>query len=474
MRTIYLRLSMLYIVILVISYAFIVVGVNIAINNLMIDQKQEVLLEKATMFQQIYSDAASSGVLDVDRLSIEIQSIKNYLGAQVILVDLQGRVFMTDSIVSDLIEEAEISEDDLSSLYAGNVIAKRTKLNQFGQDKFLLIGYPIVINKQIEYILFLMASIPEINETTIDVNIAVAIGLSISTVIALILLFSVSKAMSREIKELNEIAKYISNGNFDKRIRIRRQDEIGELGESLNSMAEALMKLENTKSNFISNLSHDLRSPLQSIIGYTKAILDGTAEPGKQDKYLKIVLEESERLTKLINDILDLSKIQSGHLQLRKTFFDLHALILNEVDKLEGRIEEKDLNVEIEFLSSNHMVFADYDSIQRVLQNLLDNAVKFANEQGRINITTELKESKVIVSIQNSGTVFKLEEMQEIWHRFSKLDSSRGAHRNSSGLGLAIVREIIKAHDEKIEVTSSDKIGVQFQFSISTQVTLKN
>jgi signal transduction histidine kinase len=465
---------MLYIIILLIAYAFIVVGVNIAINNLMINQKQEVLLEKATVFQQIYTDSATNGALDIERLTIEIQSLEKYIGAQVLLVDLQGRVFMTDAKVSDMIEEAEISSDDLSRLYAGNVIAKRTNLNQFGQDKFLLIGYPILINSNIEYILFLMASIPEINETAADVNTAVAIGLGASAVVALFMLFTVSRAMSKEIKELNEIAKNISDGNFDKRITTKRQDEIGELSESLNSMAEALMKLETTKRNFISNLSHDLRSPLQSIIGYTRALLDGTTEPERQDKYLNIVLEESERLTKLVNDILDLSKIQSDHLYLQKTSFDLNGLLLNELDKLERRIEAKNLQVEVNFAPNSYSAYANYDSIHRVIQNLIDNAVKFADQNGQLVIRTELMEDKVQVSIRNSGVNLKQEELHEIWQRFSKLDSSRGAHRGSSGLGLAIVKEIMKAHGEKIEVISNEAIGVQFQFTLPMQLIQKN
>lgn len=466
MRTIYLRLSMLYVVILLISYAFIVIGVNIAINSLMISQKQNILLEKAMTFQQIYSDSAASGILDVQRLEIEVQSLENYLGAQVLLVDRQGRVFMSDANVTDLIEEAEISSYDLEMMYSGEVITKRTQLNQFGQDQFLLIGYPIIINFEVEYVLFLMASIPEISMTAQDVNIAVAIGLGLSAIVALLMLFTFSRAMSREIKDLNEIAKHVTSGNFDKRIQSKRQDEIGELALSLNAMAEALMKLEQTKQNFISNLSHDLRSPLQSIIGYTKVLLDGTSEPDKQEKYLTIVLNESERLTKLVNDILDLSKIQSGHLVLDKSNFDLHALILNELDKFEGRIESKMLQVKIDFMDSGCQTYADYAGIQRVFQNLIDNAVKFVNVKGILEIKTELQDQKVLISLRNTGVVLRPEELTEIWQRFSKLDRARSEHKDSSGLGLAIVREIMKAHDERIEVLSNPESGVVFQLTL--------
>ncbi|SCZ77235.1 sensor histidine kinase [Acidaminobacter hydrogenoformans] len=466
MRTIYLRLSMLYVVILLISYAFIVIGVNIAINSLMVSQKQTILLEKAMVFQQIYSDSAANGILDVNRLEIEVQSLENYLGAQVLLVDRQGRVFMSDANVTDLIEEAEISSQDLNQLYSGEIIQKRTSLNQFGQDQYLLIGYPIIIKAEVEYVLFLIASIPEISMTARDVNIAVAIGLALSAIVALFMLFSFSRAMSREIKDLNEIAKHVTSGNFDMRIQTRRQDEIGELAVSLNTMAEALMKLEETKQNFIANLSHDLRSPLQSIIGYTKALLDGTSEPDKQEKYLLIVLNESERLTKLVNDILDLSKIQSGHLVLKKMNFDLHALILNELDKFEGRIEQKALKVVVDFMDEGCQTYADYASIQRVFQNLIDNAVKFVDQGGKIEIKTELHDQKVLISLRNTGTVLLPEELQEIWQRFSKLDKSRSQHRASPGLGLAIVREIIKAHDERIEVLSTPEVGVLFQLTL--------
>jgi signal transduction histidine kinase len=460
---------MLYIVILLISYAFIVVGVNIAINDLLVNQKQKILLEKAMVFQQIYSESAVNGILDVGRLGIEVQSLQNYLGAQVLLVDRQGRVFMSDVNVTDLLEEAEISSYDMNQLYSGEIIAKRTQLNQFGQVKFLLIGYPIVIDFDVQYVLFLLASIPEINQTALDVNIAVALGLGLSAIIALMMLFSFSKAMSREIKDLNEIAKHIASGKFDKRIQTKRQDEIGELAISLNAMADALVQLEKTKQIFISNLSHDLRSPLQSIIGYTKVLLDGTSEPDKQEKYLTIVLEESERLTKLVNDILDLSKIEGGHMSLQKTHFDLHALILNELDKFEHRIESKSIHIIIDFIPTGCQTYADFDSIQRVFHNLIDNAVKFVEAGGTIEIRTEILKDKIGVSIRNTGNVFQPEALKEIWQRFSKLDRARSMHRGSSGLGLAIVQEIMKAHEESIDVISNEEIGVLFRLTLPSE-----
>jgi signal transduction histidine kinase len=235
-------------------------------------------------------------------------------------------------------------------------------------------------------------------------------------------------------------------------------------------MAVNLQELESTKERFISNLSHDLRSPLTSITGYTRGLIDGTIPEENQEKYLKIVLEESTRLTKLTNDLLDLSKMQSGNISVNKTDFDINQMIIHELDKFEQRIEEKDIQISLKLMEERVLAHGDYEGIRRVVYNLMDNAVKFVDKAGIIEIKTENKEDKILVGIKNSGAYIPKEKLNTIWQRFSKMDDSRGIEKKSNGLGLSIIKEIIKAHDEKIDVYSSEEFGVVFIFSISTQI----
>jgi signal transduction histidine kinase len=224
---------------------------------------------------------------------------------------------------------------------------------------------------------------------------------------------------------------------------------------------------------FISSLSHDLRTPLTTIKGYTQGMLDGTIEADKQERYLKIVLNESDRLIKMINDLLDLSKMESGALVLNKTDFDINEMILNVLDNFEQKIIGKRVKLTIDLSKDKVLAHGDYTSIHRVIYNLLDNATKFVEEEGAISIRTELRADKLYVGISNSGRVLSQKELELIWDRFTKLDKSRGLEKKSSGLGLSIVKEIIKAHHEKIDVFSNEDIGVAFIFTVSTQIFKK-
>jgi signal transduction histidine kinase len=224
--------------------------------------------------------------------------------------------------------------------------------------------------------------------------------------------------------------------------------------------------VEKKREEFVSNLSHDFRSPLTSINGYTQAILDGTIPPESQDRYLRIVADESSRLTKMANDILDLSKMQTGAAKLELEEIKIHDFLINELTKFEHRLEEKEVDVQIHFMNKTPIVVADRALLQRVVYNLLDNALKFINHKGTLELKTQADRQKLLVTVRNTGAVIRKEEQARIWERFSKLDTSRGKVKKSSGLGLSIVKEIMRAHEEDIWIESDRETGVAFVFTL--------
>ena len=187
---------------------------------------------------------------------------------------------------------------------------------------------------------------------------------------------------------MNDIAKTMAEGDFKRRIIVDSEDEVGELAESFNHMAEELNQLEELRRGFLANISHDFRSPLTSIKGFIQAILDGTIPLEFQEKYLNIVLEETDRLTTLTNEILDLTSMESENINLEKTNFDLHDLIRKIVIQFEQRLKKKQINLNLIFQHEVLLVYADSDKIKRVLYNLIDNAVKFIGEKDQIIIDT--------------------------------------------------------------------------------------
>ena len=231
-------------------------------------------------------------------------------------------------------------------------------------------------------------------------------------------------------------------------------------------MASEIARGEDNQKKFIANVSHDFRSPLTSIKGYLEAMLDGTIPPELHEKYLNIVLNETERLTKLTNSLLTLNNLNTKGMVLEKSDFDVNSIIRNTAASFEGTCQQKHIAIELVLTGEQLPVHADMGKIQQVLYNLMDNAIKFSHSDSVIKIETTEKRNKVFVSVKDSGIGIPKDSLKLIWDRFYKTDLSRGKDKKGTGLGLSITREIIQAHNENINVISTEGVGTEFIFSL--------
>ena len=242
---------------------------------------------------------------------------------------------------------------------------------------------------------------------------------------------------------------------------------MGYLASTLNYMSGELNKTSEYQRKFVANVSHDFRSPLTSIKGYVEAILDGTIPPEMQEKYLKIVLFETERLHKLTQSLLTLNDIDDKGNMLDLTSFDINAVIKDTAASFEGTCTKKRISISLILASRTLYVCADMGKIQQVLYNLIDNAIKFSNNDSTITVETTEKHGKVFVSVKDTGCGIPKASITKIWERFYKLDASRGKDRKGTGLGLSIVKEIITAHNQNINVISTEGVGTEFIFTLA-------
>lgn len=295
-------------------------------------------------------------------------------------------------------------------------------------------------------------------------------------VIFVLSLFPVVVFYLRLYRPLNKISeaasRYIedraAHGTRPPRTVYDKNDELGRLNAALKYLVESADNSSEYQRKFISNISHDFRSPLTSIKGYLEAILDGTIPPELQDRYLHIVLDETERLNKLTEGLLLLNTFDDNAMYLEMTDFDLMQIIHHTVDSFEGTCKKKNVMVRITPSDSSVMVRADMSRIQQVLYNLLDNAIKFSGPEKEILITVTLRKKSVFVSVKDFGTGISKENLARIWDRFYKTDSSRGRDKKGIGLGLSIVKEIIYAHGQNINVISTEGVGTEFVFTLDT------
>ena len=268
------------------------------------------------------------------------------------------------------------------------------------------------------------------------------------------------------LRQMSAAAHSFGTGDFSRRIPVESSDEIGELAEALNNMATSLSDSEGTRRNFIANVSHELKTPMTTIAGFIDGILDGTIPQSEQRRYLRIVSEEVKRLSRLVQSMLSLSRIDAGELKLNPSEFDLSGAILSTVLTFEKMIDQKSLDIRGLDSLPQAKAYGDPDLCHQVVYNLIENAVKFTEDGGYIEFSVEDLPEETRATIRNSGIGIEPEEIGMIFERFYKTDKSRSKDKNGMGLGLYIVKTIIRLHGGDIRARSEKGQYTEFSFSL--------
>ncbi|MBQ7637065.1 MAG: HAMP domain-containing histidine kinase [Lachnospiraceae bacterium] len=335
-------------------------------------------------------------------------------------------------------------------------------------DPMLCVSVPIMYNYTVSGYLCVMTTMSSIYAEGVYysdfVNICYLIFIPFMIgAFALLYFYSVHPVT----KLTGQTKEYMEN-NFRGEFKVSYPKELAELGGCIRYMGDKLNNSDEIQRKFLSNVSHDFRSPLTSIRGYLEAMKDGTIETADQGKYFDILLYETDRLTKLTSNLLQLNNIDDNGLMLSLSVFDINKMIRQIALTFEGTFIKKKLVLNLVFSQKETFVEADEGRIQQVIYNLLDNAVKFSNSDSSIKITTEEKGHKVYVTVKDYGVGIPKESINKVWERFYKSDASRGRDKKGSGLGLSIVKEIIKAHDQNISVVSTEGVGTEFIFTLKS------
>lgn len=292
------------------------------------------------------------------------------------------------------------------------------------------------------------------------------LGFAIILIIFFLLVILFYRKFYHPLARITKAAGEYASGNLNYRLYSDMQDEFCSLSSSLRYLADEINQSGEYQRKFISNISHDFRSPLTSIKGYLEAMLDGTIPYESQDHYLHIVLSEAERLSKLTNSLLTLATYDEQKVLLELSDFDINDVIRQTIATFEGLCLQKNLRIDLFFDQGPLYVSADLGKIQQVLCNLLDNAIKFSKSDSSIRIETTEVHDKVFISVKDHGEGIASENLSKIWTRFYKTDPSRGKDKKGTGLGLAITKEIIQSHGEYIDVISTPNVGTEFTFSL--------
>lgn len=335
---------------------------------------------------------------------------------------------------------------------------------RFGNES-MLIGLPVYINGELAGGLLLGFPLAPVEDTAAILQRQLFYISFILLAAASLLSFLLARTFTRPIVDIEKAAARMADGDFSARINVKQQDEIGQLAKTINYLGQQLSQIDQMRKDLIANVSHELRTPLSLIRGYAETLRDVTGnDADKRGKQLGIIIEEAERLSRMVDDILNLSRLQSGHFELNKSVFSINKLAGNVAKRYDLLSKQNEVSIIME-MSGEQLVEADAARIEQVLYNLINNAFNNTDSGGIITIRDILKGDSVRVEVTDSGSGIPEEEINRIWDRYYKADKSAGKTAGS-GLGLAIVKAILEAHGAAYGVESRKDAGTTFWFEL--------
>ena len=464
----------------------IAVGITMLffVANYWEDEKKDQLNENAEQVRSVIIaasnfDSVNSAIIieDPELFSITISTVAKSVNADILVVNNKGKLLYCSEESECVHYDRTVPSDILANTAYGNFFEFGT-LEGFYDDTHYTAGVPVAVNDHGEqeivafcYVSTKSSFVSGLTMATMRTFITAAI---ITVLISLIFVYILSYHLAQPLRQMSSAAKKFAVGDFSARVNVSSEDEVGELALAFNHMADSLTASEGMRRSFIANVSHELKTPMTTIAGFVDGMLDGTIPPERHGHYMNIVSLEVKRLSRLVQSMLSLSRIDNGELKLNCQEFEMFSVIVNVLAGFEQKISEK--NIEIKGLEDfvTLKVNADPDLMHQVIYNLIENAVKFTNENGYISFSAIETKYDISVAIENSGPGIPPEDIRYVFDRFYKTDKSREYDRTGAGLGLSLVKNILRLHNQPITVKNKknpddDNYTTTFEFTLEVE-----
>ncbi len=464
-KTLYLKFVLAYFIFGVFSFIVVTTFVPTMTMEHLTREKAKNLYEEASYIAGNYASGLYANVTDLETVKEHLDSLAVYLDSTIRIINPSGRLVL-DTNTPLNVEDVVMIENFDPTVTGGSYYIVDKFFDSFESDMLSVLA-PITYEYKVRGYVVIHCDINDIQASCNSLLNISYITLAVLLLLSLIILIFFTEMVYVPLRKITHATEQYASGNMHYEFQVESEDEIGYLAACLNYMAKQIAGAEDDQKKFVANVSHDFRSPLTSIRGYLDAMLDGTIPPEQYRKYLEIVLNETERLTKLTNSLLTLNNLNTKGMLLDRGDFDINSVIRSTAASFEGTCRKKNISIELILTGEEMFVNADMGKIQQVLYNLIDNAIKFSHHDSVITIETSLKKNKLFVSVKDTGIGIPKDDQKLIWDRFYKSDLSRGRDKKGTGLGLSIVKEIINSHGENINVISTEGVGSEFIFSLS-------
>lgn len=471
-KSFFFRIFIIFLAVSILSLAILGIMVSDIFNTSFMQQKLDSMLTGVTsvisLSEQYYYNRISNA-----SFIYQLKEKRTELNSDIYIVDTENSIIGTTYESFEPSISKTIPEDTFDSMLRQAIAGNTTQYvsaTKIIDEPTITVATPLrfTSNKEIMGVIFITSDLTSLYKIMQEIYIKIILAALLTTTIIFALTYLLSGVFIRDLQEISDVARKISAGNYSARARININTEIGDLARTFNKMAEDIERLEGLRTTFVSNVSHELRTPITSIHGFISGILDGTIPKSDERSYLNTVLLETKRLSKLITDLLELSKVESGKFPLYITSFDINELLCQCFFNFENQINSKHIDVSINIGSGRLIVRADIDRITQVLTNLIDNAIKFSPINGKMSasISVNNEDNTAVICISDSGFGIPNEDVPYVFERFYKTDRSHTRKNEGYGIGLSIVSKIIEQHRQKIWIESSLGEGTKFLFTL--------
>lgn len=471
-RTLFSKYLQISLAIVLVSFLILGVMLVFFVARYSENDKRELLTENAHSVADLISDSSTlvnnNLILGQSNfLQTVMSTISKSINASIFITNNTGLTQLCSEGANCVHDRAKIPDSIMKSALTGEYF-ETSNLGGIYKNNYYTVGVPIIVNSNGQNIAvgvaFVSSEASSISDFTANITKIFFFAAIATFAIVFCMVGLYTYNMVRPLRQMAQAAKSFGASDFSSRVPVTSQDEIGQLAIAFNNMADSLATSEGTRRSFIANVSHELKTPMTTIAGFIDGILDGTIPPERQGYYLNIVSTEVRRLSRLVQSMLALSRIDSGELRMNKQRFDLTNILISTLLTFEQKIGDR--NIRVEGLEEADTIFVDGDPdmIHQVVYNLIENAVKFTNEGGYIRISLSDAPDRTTLEIRNSGQGIQPDELPHIFERFYKTDKSRSKDKNGMGLGLYIVKTILRLHGG--DITAASETGSYCSFTL--------
>ena len=446
----------------------------ITLRNQQIDARLDYLISEAEDIAYLAADQSGSSIMGYwnnasrDHLNAKAEKVNREFGAYIAVVDRRGNVM--DNVRTAYSEDPAFVEslsgeavtEALRAVLRGESIRIRSTE---GQAPTFTVGVPFIQDGYVSGAVFIQTRAQEIESGLEQILLKIILLAAGVLILSGIAVFLFMRSALRPLRKMTEAAGSIAEGDFKVRVDENRGGrELKEVSHAFNTMTQKLEGVEEGRREFVSNVSHELRTPITSIRGFAEGMADGVIPEEEHPKYLRLVADESKRLSGLVNDLLALSRLERDDAAPEMSVFDINEMLRRAIIQRMTDVEEKEIEIACEPETDPCPVRADRDRIDQVVINLLDNAIKFTDRGGKITLSSRVRSGKAEITVRDNGIGVAEEDREKIFDRFFTADRAHTSGKGT-GLGLSICRRIMEMHGQSLRLLDTD-VGAAFRFTL--------